>query len=242
MKPDEPIYQVVQVPLLMQNNITLFHHDDYHKDNVELSTFTPQDDILIKLSDRLLLFDKHGNLLKSRLDETLARDPAFFIQFRLSQVQIVSPSSSSASPHSLLSQPGEFFFPGQQPESLGSEPFLALLFEKTDSLEAVVLAVRKTPEATDCKYTVAVFAQRHRLLPRELNLDLSTIRFRMTRLEQDGSLYTLAVLRERQVEGNAAARDSLIFVKDGEKVEHSEKEMDRIFRKKSKIQVIKKVA
>jgi hypothetical protein len=87
MKPDAPIYQVVQVPLLTQNSLTLLHYDDYHKDNVELSTFTPQDDIVLKLREKgFLVFDRHGNQLKARLDESLARDPAFHHHFLLKQV------------------------------------------------------------------------------------------------------------------------------------------------------------
>lgn len=40
MKPDEPAYQIVQVPLLMQNSLPLLHSDDFLKERVELSTFT----------------------------------------------------------------------------------------------------------------------------------------------------------------------------------------------------------
>jgi hypothetical protein len=39
------------------------------KDNVELSTFTPDDDIILKLKDRLLAFDKHGNQLEVQIDK-----------------------------------------------------------------------------------------------------------------------------------------------------------------------------
>jgi len=61
MKPDEPIYNMVEVPLLTKNTFNFLHADDYLKENVELSTFTPNDDIVLKLKDRFLAFDKHGN-------------------------------------------------------------------------------------------------------------------------------------------------------------------------------------
>ena len=52
----------------MRNDFSLLHHDDYLEDNVELTTFTPQDDILIKTLDRIMIFDLHGNQLKVNID------------------------------------------------------------------------------------------------------------------------------------------------------------------------------
>lgn len=61
MKPDEPVYSIMQVPLLMTNSLNVLHEDDFLKDNVDISTFTPDDDILLKLEDRFMVFDTHGN-------------------------------------------------------------------------------------------------------------------------------------------------------------------------------------
>jgi len=57
LKPDEPVYQFVQVPLLTNNSLSLLHQDDFLRDKVELSTFTPADDILLKLRNSFLIFD-----------------------------------------------------------------------------------------------------------------------------------------------------------------------------------------
>ena len=68
MKPDEPVFKLIQIQNLMRNDFSLLHHDDYLEDNVELTTFTPQDDILIKTLDRIMIFDLHGNQLKVNID------------------------------------------------------------------------------------------------------------------------------------------------------------------------------
>lgn len=57
LKPDEPVYQFVQVPLLTNNSLSLLHQDDFLRDKVELSTFTADDDILLKLRNSFLIFD-----------------------------------------------------------------------------------------------------------------------------------------------------------------------------------------
>ena len=74
MKPDKPIYRIVEVPLLMQNHTSLLHADDYLKENVEISTFTHQNDVLLKLRDRFLAFDIHGNQLKVQISEDIIRE------------------------------------------------------------------------------------------------------------------------------------------------------------------------
>ena len=41
MKPDEPVFKLMQIQNLMRYDFSLLHHDDYLEDNVEFTTFTP---------------------------------------------------------------------------------------------------------------------------------------------------------------------------------------------------------
>ena len=61
MKPDESTYKIVEVPLLMSNQLSLLHRDDFYREQVEASTFTPENDIFLKIKDKFLAFDQHGN-------------------------------------------------------------------------------------------------------------------------------------------------------------------------------------
>jgi hypothetical protein len=53
----------------MSNQMSLLHRDDFYRENVEISTFTPDNDIILKLQDKFLAFDKHGNQLTIKVDE-----------------------------------------------------------------------------------------------------------------------------------------------------------------------------
>jgi hypothetical protein len=55
------------VPLLMANQMSLLHRDDFYRENVEISTFTPDNDIILKLQDKFLAFD-HRVIIKCRDD------------------------------------------------------------------------------------------------------------------------------------------------------------------------------
>jgi hypothetical protein len=67
MKPDEATFKIVQVPIPMTNSFDLVHRDDFYREKVEISTFTPDNDIILKLSDRFLCFDRHGNQIKVKM-------------------------------------------------------------------------------------------------------------------------------------------------------------------------------
>lgn len=67
MKPDESTFKIVQVPIPMTNTFDLLHRDDFYREKVEISTFTPDNDIFLKLSDRFLAFDRHGNQIKVKM-------------------------------------------------------------------------------------------------------------------------------------------------------------------------------
>lgn len=41
----------------MTNQMSLLHRDDFYRDHVEISTFTPENDIILKLKDKFLAFD-----------------------------------------------------------------------------------------------------------------------------------------------------------------------------------------
>ncbi len=49
--------------------MSLLHRDDFYRENVEISTFTPENDIILKLQDKFLAFDQHGNLLTVKVDD-----------------------------------------------------------------------------------------------------------------------------------------------------------------------------
>ena len=53
----------------MTNQISLIHRDDFSRDNVEISSFTPENDIILKLHDKFLAFDLHGNQLSIKVDK-----------------------------------------------------------------------------------------------------------------------------------------------------------------------------
>ena len=53
----------------MTNQISLIHRDDFSRDNVEISSFTPENDIILKLHDKFLAFDLHGNQLSVKVDK-----------------------------------------------------------------------------------------------------------------------------------------------------------------------------
>ena len=73
MKADENVYHIMQVPNIIHNSFNLLHSDDYLKDNVEVSTFTPQDDILLKLKNSFLAFDIHGNQIQVKINDEILR-------------------------------------------------------------------------------------------------------------------------------------------------------------------------
>ena len=53
--------QILLAPLLTENHLSLLHNDDLQSKRVLISTFTPDNDILLVLSDlEFLIFDKHG--------------------------------------------------------------------------------------------------------------------------------------------------------------------------------------
>ena len=160
MKPDEPIYRVVQVPLLMQKSLSLLHSDDYVKDNVELSTFTPESDILLKLNQKFLMFDKHGNQLKVAMDSALVHDKSLLTDFKLTQVQIITRPEE---------QQLDLLLPKGEENNPKDETFLGLLFEKADSHEAMVLAVRKSQQGDNSGYSIQILTKRHSLFSKELS-------------------------------------------------------------------------
>jgi hypothetical protein len=88
MKPEEWTYKIVQVPLLMTNQMSLLHRDDFFRENVEISTFTPENDIILKLQDKFLAFDQHGKLLTVKVDESV-QEQGIFENYKLLQCQIV---------------------------------------------------------------------------------------------------------------------------------------------------------
>ena len=49
MKPNESTYKIVEVPLLMSNQLSVLHRDDFYREKVEISTFTPDNDIFLKV-------------------------------------------------------------------------------------------------------------------------------------------------------------------------------------------------
>jgi hypothetical protein len=55
----------------MTNQMSLLHRDDFFKENVEISTFTPQNDVILKLKNKFLAFDLHGNQLPLKVDEAV---------------------------------------------------------------------------------------------------------------------------------------------------------------------------
>jgi hypothetical protein len=55
----------------MTNKMNLLHRDDFSTENVEISTFTPENDIILKLQDKFLAFDQHGNQLSVIVDEAV---------------------------------------------------------------------------------------------------------------------------------------------------------------------------
>lgn len=63
LKPDQPIMHVIQVPFMTESTLPLLHRDDFLTEQVELSSFTPQNDIFLKLKSGFLLFDQHGKQL-----------------------------------------------------------------------------------------------------------------------------------------------------------------------------------
>lgn len=73
MKADENVYHIMQVPNIIHNSFNLLHSDNYLKDNVEMSTFTPQDDILLKLKESFLAFDIHGNQIQVKIKDEILR-------------------------------------------------------------------------------------------------------------------------------------------------------------------------
>jgi hypothetical protein len=53
-----------------------------------LTTFTPQDDILVKLNDRFLAFDRHGNQLAVEIEDRIINDH-LLQRFKVFQTQKV---------------------------------------------------------------------------------------------------------------------------------------------------------
>ena len=52
----------------MTNQMSLLHRDDFFRNNVEISTFTPENDIILKMQDKFLAFDQHGNQITVKVD------------------------------------------------------------------------------------------------------------------------------------------------------------------------------
>jgi hypothetical protein len=61
----------------MTNQMTLLHRDDFFRENVEISTFTPQNDIILKLKHKFLAFDQHGKQLTVKVDEAVQEQGIF---------------------------------------------------------------------------------------------------------------------------------------------------------------------
>jgi hypothetical protein len=53
----------------MTNQMSLLHRDDFCRENVEISTFTPENDIILKLKDKFLAFNLHGNQLIIKVND-----------------------------------------------------------------------------------------------------------------------------------------------------------------------------
>ena len=51
--------------------MSLLHRDDFFRENVEISTFTPQNDVILKLNNKFLAFDLHGNQLPLQVDKAV---------------------------------------------------------------------------------------------------------------------------------------------------------------------------
>ena len=81
------------------------------------------------------MFDKHGNQLKVAMDSALVHDKSLLTDFKLTKVQIVTRPEE---------QQLHFLLPKGEENNPKYETFLGLLFEKADSHEAMVLAVRKS--------------------------------------------------------------------------------------------------
>jgi hypothetical protein len=61
----------------MTNQMSLLHRDEFFRKNVEISTFTPENDIILKLQDKFLAFDQHGNQLTVKVDEAVQEQGIF---------------------------------------------------------------------------------------------------------------------------------------------------------------------
>jgi hypothetical protein len=68
--------------------MSLLHRDDFFRENVEISTFTPENDIILKLQDKFLAFDQHGKQLTVKVDASV-QEQGIFENFKLLQCQIV---------------------------------------------------------------------------------------------------------------------------------------------------------
>ena len=75
---------------------------------------------------------------------------------------------------------------------------------------------------------------RHKLVPQELLKDREfSIKYRKTRIEEDGHLYQLLLGKKRVREDKY--REELYFTKDGVPVENIQRDMLRVYKKKSKV-------
>lgn len=121
-----------------------------------------------------------------------------------------------------------------------TETFLAILLELPGEYEAMVLQVRKLASPHDLRvhhgpsYEVSVLIDRHKLVPQELLKDREfSIKYRKTRIEEDGHLYQLLLGKKRVREDKY--REELYFTKDGVPVENIQRDMLRVYKKKSKV-------